>query len=105
MPKYDVHVFRMVRIKMANIEADSQEAAVAIAAKEAPEELSFHWLPEGVECIDDTQEDAYYHVDEVGDEEYSKSRSHDGTFTIKDNQAELCSMITSLCDAIEDGAR
>lgn len=79
--KYDVHIYRMVRIKMAGIEAPSQREAIKIAQEIAPEELNvISSLPQGVECIEDTQEDAYYKVDEVGDEKYKHTRDYPGVF-------------------------
>ena len=87
MPKYNVHIFAVVRVKFKDIEADSQEQAIKIASKDA----DFHQMfdkylePAGVfdaPEIEYAEEEAYYLVDEAGDEEYEKSRWHDGAFKV-----------------------
>jgi hypothetical protein len=87
MKKYNVHTYRMVRIKAAGIEAESQEEAIQKAQEIGPDELNISsCLPDGIECIEDTQEDAYYKVDEVNDKEYEHTRDHRGQFEVDEKK-------------------
>lgn len=87
--KYDVHIYPIVRVKVAGIEADSPEAAIAIAGKafnlsneSAPEiagTAEFEWLDESA---------PYALVDIAGDDEYQHSAWFDrhGTNWVKCNE-------------------
>lgn len=65
MTLFNVHIYREMRLRFDGIEADSPEAAAAIARKRAAEDASI------VEECDGTTLAAV--VDEVGDEEYERS--------------------------------
>ena len=69
--KYNVHIFTVVRVKVSNIEALSQREAMF----HAENQIHFHDLfkkdnPE----IEWAEEHSHALVDEVGDEEYEKSK-------------------------------
>ncbi|MBI4446888.1 MAG: hypothetical protein HY645_13405 [Acidobacteria bacterium] len=77
MPKYDVHLYAVVRLKIPDIGAETQQEAM----KKADELIAPHLydllyaekpIPI-VECTEYAEEIDGYLVDEIGDEEYLKS--------------------------------
>jgi hypothetical protein len=70
--KYTVWVYPVVRVKFADVEADSQEEAM----KKVDEIADFHALldRDGVEYAEDVD---CFHVDEDNDPEYERSRWYD----------------------------
>lgn len=72
--KYTVHLYYAVRIRMEDIEADSQEAAVARASAECDAK---HSLAHG-HFEDDESPHLGALVDETGDEDYGNTRYHEG---------------------------
>jgi hypothetical protein len=97
--KYDVHLFPIVRVKVHGVEAGSQEEAI----KKAEESTDFDNLFNKAPDIEYAEEVAYYLVDEVGDEEYERTRWHDGAFTSdpqKRNVNELIAALTDCRDAL-----
>ena len=75
MPKYNVHLFATVRVKVKDVEAESQSEAV----REAQENVDLYHVFDGqvynnpVESVEWTEEITEVLVDEVGDVEYSRS--------------------------------
>ena len=67
--KYDVHAYPQVRIKIEDVEANSQKEAIAIVEK-----MDFHHLLRPLEWA---EEISWYLVDEHGDEEYEQSQSYE----------------------------
>lgn len=72
--KYTVHLYYAVRIRMEDIEADSQEEAVAKAADECDVKQS---LAHGA-FEDDESAHLGATVDEEGAEDYYNTRYHEG---------------------------
>ena len=72
--KYTVHLYTAVRIRMDDIEANSQEEAFAKASEECDVK---HNLSYG-RAEDDESAFLGAMVDEVGDEEYLNTRYHEG---------------------------
>jgi len=70
MPKYDVHIFPVVRVKVTGVEANSQRAAIRKALRSINlEEAAVH--------PDDYAEDIVeYLVDEHGDRNHSRSQCY-----------------------------
>ena len=79
MPKFNVHIFRIVRIKVDPIEADTMEQAIEKAEDQlgymkhgANAFFNWHFFQEppvsGVEIIEDAEETSHYLVDIEGDE-------------------------------------
>lgn len=65
MPQYDVHLYKLYRVKHAGVDASSMEEAITKAIKLPDKEA---------ECIEDCEEPAYEAlVDVVGDEEYEQT--------------------------------
>jgi hypothetical protein len=69
MPRYDVHLYREMRLLLEGIEAPSHEEAAALARRRSGEDADF---------IDDCHgEDFAALVDVAGDEQYQQSRMID----------------------------
>jgi hypothetical protein len=73
---YDVWVYPVVRVKVAGVEADSQEEAV----KKVDTTTDFHALLDrnGLEWAEDID---CFHVDEQGDTEYKNSTWYDKDYS------------------------
>ena len=67
--KYDVHIFANARIKVPDIEADSQEQAIRKAETEVDVERFLSFDRNGYSCEWDDEISGYL-VDEQGDKEY-----------------------------------
>ncbi|MEW4569512.1 hypothetical protein AB1L88_16730 [Tautonia sp. JC769] len=65
MPSYNVHIYREMRLLFESIEADSPEAAAALAREREAEDAAIVAECDGI--------DLAALVDEVGDEEYERS--------------------------------
>lgn len=66
MPQYDVHLYKLYRVKHAGVEASSMEEAITKAMELDDDEA---------ECIENAEEPAYEAlVDIVGDEQYDKTK-------------------------------
>lgn len=73
--KYTVHLYYAVRIRMEDIEADSQEEAFVKAQEEYQTKGRFNYM----EFDDDESPALGALIDEEGDEdEYLKTRYHEG---------------------------
>ncbi len=81
---YDVHIYAVVRVKAPNVEAVSQEEAIRNADVDLYGLFDNHAKPGEIET-EYAEEQAYYLVDEAGDEEHERSRWHDGEFRIVDD--------------------
>ena len=80
--KYDVHIFALVRVKVAGIAAQSQAEAIV----KAEDSVDLYHLFDnagafGVEATEFADEITHYLVDEVGDLTHQRSRFYeaDGT--------------------------
>jgi hypothetical protein len=76
--KYDVHIFAVVRVKIAGVDAESQTEAIV----NAEDSVDLYRLFEnpgafGVEATDFADEITHYLVDEVGDSTYERSRFYE----------------------------
>ena len=78
MPKYNVHLYAVVRMRFDDIEADSQVDAISIA-----EGLDLHKEVENLgrptseaTNYEYADENVYFLVDEVGDDQYLRSASY-----------------------------
>lgn len=70
MPKYDVHIFPVVRVRIAGVEAESQEAAIRKAlASVNLEQVALHPDDYADDIVD-------YLVDEHGDSDHDRSRHY-----------------------------
>jgi len=96
--KYDVHLFPIVRVKVHGVEAGSQEEAI----KKAEDSTDFNDLFNKAPDIEYAEEVAYYLVDEVGDEEYERTRWHDGAFTSDPQKRNLVGENEQLKAALTD---
>lgn len=102
MPNYNVHVFAVVRVKVAEIEAGSQTEAI-----EKAQQTDFRGLfdregrmwgrdLEGNSVVitqtEYAEELTHFHVDEIGDEDYAKSQWYcsDGKTQLGDRQCVSC---------------
>jgi hypothetical protein len=81
---YDVHIYAVVRVKAPNVEAVSQEEAIRNADVDLYGLFDNHAKSGEIET-EYAEEQAYYLVDEAGDEEHERSRWHDGEFRIVDD--------------------
>lgn len=87
--KHDVHVFAIVRVKIENVEAESQTEAIDKAEKAVDFHRLLHqsdrslaaysrdWYGTSgiaVTCVEFAEECSHYLVDEAGDEEYARSK-------------------------------
>lgn len=84
--KYKVHIFAVVRVGITDIEAESQEEAID-KAEEMLEPYSMFQDLGGMDT-EYAEENAYYLVDEEGDEQYLNSKWHSGAMII-DNDGQL----------------
>lgn len=74
---YEVHIFTVVRVTVCDVEADSQQQAVRSAIDRVDLNKIFDAkLPpdSGAQYTEWAEEDAYYLVDEVHDDDYANSR-------------------------------
>jgi len=71
--KYRVHVYMTVRVPLDDIEAESHQAAIAIAREKAP--VTFRDMAD-LEA-ESAEEITGFLVDEAGDEEYERSQTYD----------------------------
>jgi len=74
--KYTVWVFPLVRVKVADVEATSQEEAM----KKVDESTDFHALLDR-ENIEFAEEIDCFHVDEENDPEYERSCWYDSDYS------------------------
>jgi len=75
--KYTVHVFPIVRVKVPDVEAESQEKAIEqVNTKIDSGEINLHAMldRDGIEYAEDVDG---YHVDEENDPEYKNSTWYD----------------------------
>ena len=83
MPKYNVHCFEIVRVKIPNIEASDPIAAAKIAADAYEPQHLLERIPHPphIEIIEYSGDVYGYTVDTVGDEEtYGKTVHLDANF-------------------------
>lgn len=71
--KYNVHLFPIMRVTMRNIEANSQEEAI----EKAEQGFDGSALARGHGDVEYAEDMDCFHVDEVGDDAYSKSVWYD----------------------------
>ena len=80
---HDVHLFCLVRVKCAGIEAESHDAAAKKAMERFHdlyglfETANFRQLPEGMTDVEFGEEFSHFLVDEAGAEDFSGSTWHD----------------------------
>jgi hypothetical protein len=76
--KYNVHIFPVVRVKVCDIEAESQVDAIkkAVANTNLDELFSQKHPTPGVENTEYAEEISHYLVDEADDPEYINSKSY-----------------------------
>ena len=80
---HDVHLFCLVRVKCAGIEAESHDAAAKKAMErfhdlyELFETANFRRLPEGMMEVEFGEEFSHFLVDDAGAEDFSGSTCHD----------------------------
>ena len=74
--KHTVWIFPVVRVKVADVEADSHEAAM----KQAEENTNLHTVldRDGIEFAEEIN---CFHVDEENDPEYERSRWYDADYS------------------------
>ena len=95
--KYNVHLYRTVRVKICGIEADNHPDAI----EKAEEEFHKHFQPSsfanhvGSYVTEDAEETTCFLVDEEGDEEYENTRWYcaDGK-TDADGRCVMCARNT-----------
>ncbi len=81
---YHVHIYAVVRVKVPNVQAASQEEAIRNADVDLYCLFDNHAT--GDEIVTEyAEEQAYYLVDEAGDEKHERSRWHDGEFHVVDD--------------------
>lgn len=78
---YNVHIYTVVRIKVTNVKAESQTEAIEKAQKHAARSGAYdlfdrHNPVHGVAHTEWAEDDAYFMVDEVGDEEHEKTNQY-----------------------------
>ena len=127
MPKYNVHIFDLFRVRVENIEADSQEKAIATVTGDTGLYDPRDFIPTketkrpegvaGVSYIEPSDDGpAYYLVDEVGDEEHTKTKWHPGMFDLDLNEAapdmvkaldeaDTAFAVINICDDLTPQAR
>jgi hypothetical protein len=81
---YDVHIYTVVRVKVPNVHANSQKEAIRNADVDLYGLFDNHATGDEIDT-EYAEEQAYYFVDEAGDEEHERSRWHDGEFHILDD--------------------
>ena len=74
--KYNVHIFTVVRVKVTDVEAESQ----AEAMKKAEEQIDFNAMFKDITNVETEWGEEHSHVlvDEVNDEEYENSKWYNG---------------------------
>ena len=76
--KYDVHIFAVVRVKVEDVEADSQEEACKKAEQKTDLYRLFESFSPACRCdMEYAEEIQHFLVDEVGDTEYDNSRRYE----------------------------
>ena len=81
--KHDVHLFCVVRVKCAGVEAESHDEAVKKAMEQFHdlydlfETRNFRRMPEGITDVEFGEEFSHFLVDEAGAEDFSDSTWHD----------------------------
>jgi hypothetical protein len=69
MTLYNVHLYRLYRVKQPDIEAETMEEAIKIAEERDVRDA---------ECIEDAEDATYFAlVDVVGDEDFEQTRDFD----------------------------
>ncbi len=81
---YDVHIYAIVRVKVPHVQAGSQEEAIRNADVDLYGLFDNHATGDEIET-EYAEEQAYYLVDEAGDEGRERSRWHDGVFHVVDD--------------------
>ena len=82
--KYAVHIFAVVRVKIPDVEAESQAEAIRKAEESTDLYGTLNWPigrmchvdARGVSEVEYAEENLYYLVDEEGDEKYANSRHY-----------------------------
>ena len=90
--KYDVHAYCVVRVKVKDIEADSQEQAITRATNSVSFNLILDQAGDPEEPIRSVEFDddfVGYLVDERGDEQFEKSRFYVDAHHAKVHKTEL----------------
>lgn len=127
MPKYNVHVFDLFRVRVENIEAESQAKAIEAVSGDTGLYDPRDFIPTkeikkpegvaGVSYIEPSEDGpAYYLVDEVGDEEYAKTKWYPGMFDLDLNEAapdmlkaldeaDTAFAVINICDGLTPQAR
>ena len=89
--KYDVHLYPIVRVKVPNIEANSHQEAIDAACERVNDDLYRMFDSAGslgdptiISETEYSEEDAYYLVDEDGDDDRENSRWYNGDRTPSD---------------------
>jgi hypothetical protein len=89
--KHDVHIFAVVRVKCADIEAESHDDAVKKAMEQFHdlydlfETRNLRQLPEGVTDVEFGEEFSHFLTDEAKDPEFTRSTWHDAMGTERRN--------------------
>ena len=79
MPKYHVNLYALVRVRVPDVEADSQEEACQTAEQRVNLDSLFHGVSGPyVSDVEYADEVNHYLVDLDGDEEYKQSQFFDG---------------------------
>lgn len=82
--KHNVHIFAVVRVKRAGIEADNHDKAVQKAVEQFHDlydlfdTRNIRRLPDGVIDVEFGEEFSHFLVDEEGDREFAHSTWHEG---------------------------
>ena len=82
--KYAVHIFAVVRVKVPDVEAESQADAIRKAEESTDLYGTLNWPigrmchvdARGVSEVEYAEENLYYLVDEEGDEKFERSRHY-----------------------------
>lgn len=105
--KHDVHVFCLVRVKFAGVEAESHDAAAKKAMERFHdlyglfETANFRQLPEGMTDVEFGEEFSHFLVDEAGAEDFSGSTWHDAKGDAEPFVAEKPLSATEFRDRID----
>lgn len=83
--KYNVHVYEVVRVKVVDVEAESQVDAIKIAVDSYDPKNLFDCIQARppIEEIEWAEETSEYLVDEVGDTEFQNSRWYNASMERK----------------------
>ena len=89
MPKYDIHLYPIVRVTVRDVEAEDQVAAIKKAEEIVDLNRFFHGLDVphilSVEYADDS--DGFL-VDEDGDTQHQRTASYDASYVRQEFQAD-----------------